>query len=126
MPSKSGSPRATVSSSPLDVTSSSAATAVARLPLASPDPWVAVATAPATEMCGSEARLCKAIPSRFRAPASSPYVTPAPRETVAAPRSTTTSAGSASSATSSVLSAMSLKECREPSARTRRAAATIS
>jgi hypothetical protein len=35
--------------------SSSAATAVARLPFASPEPCVAVATAPATEMCGSDA-----------------------------------------------------------------------
>ena len=72
MPSKSVSPRAAVTSSPLDVTSSSAATAVARLRLASPEPWVAVATAPATEMCGSEARLCSATPSRSSAPASSP------------------------------------------------------
>jgi hypothetical protein len=39
------------------VTSSRPATAVARLPLASPEPWVAVATAPATEMWGSDARL---------------------------------------------------------------------
>ena len=34
---------------------------------ASPEPCVAVATAPATEMCGSEARLCSASPSRLRA-----------------------------------------------------------
>ena len=62
-PSKSGSPREAVTSSPAEVTSSRPATAVARLPLASPEPWVAVATAPATEMWGSDARLCRARPS---------------------------------------------------------------
>ena len=51
-------------SSPAEVTSSRAATDVARLPLRSPEPCVAVATAPATEMCGSEARLASATPSR--------------------------------------------------------------
>ena len=39
-------------------------TAVARLPLWMPEPWVAVAMRPATEMCGSEARLCNAIAAR--------------------------------------------------------------
>ena len=72
MPSKPASPRALVSSSPSEVTSSSAATAVARLPFVSPEPWVAVATAPATEMWGSEARLCSASPSGSSASASSP------------------------------------------------------
>ena len=67
MPSKSASPRARRDDVALEVTSSSAATAVARLPLASPEPCVAVATAPATEMCGSEARLCSASPSPLRA-----------------------------------------------------------
>ena len=72
MPSKSGSPRETRTSSPSDVTSSSPATAVARLPLATPEPWVAVATAPATEMCGSEARLCRASPASASESASAP------------------------------------------------------
>jgi hypothetical protein len=62
MPSKSGSPRSAVITSPSDVTSSTALTAVARLPFPSPDPCVAVATAPATEMCGSDARLARARP----------------------------------------------------------------
>ena len=61
-PSKSASPRRTVRSSPSEVMSSSAATAVARLPLASPDPCVAVAIAPATAMCGSDARFPSASP----------------------------------------------------------------
>ena len=61
-PSKSGSPRRSATISPAEVTSSSARTAVARLPLRSPEPWVAVAIAPATAMCGSEARLCSARP----------------------------------------------------------------
>ena len=42
---------------PSAVTSSSADTAVARLPLSSPEPCVAVAQAPATEIWGNEARL---------------------------------------------------------------------
>ncbi len=46
--------------SPPDVTSSRPATAVARLPFVLPEPCVAVATAPATEMWGSDARLCRA------------------------------------------------------------------
>src|SRR5215216_6248361 len=104
---------------------SSPATAVARLPPASPEPWVAVATAPATEMCGSDAMLCSASRSRFSAAASSPYVMPAAKETVPAARSTTTSAGNPASVTSSVESAMSVNEWRDPSTRTRGAVATI-
>ena len=42
---------------PSAVTSSMAETAVERLPLLLPEPWVPVAQAPATEMCGREARL---------------------------------------------------------------------
>jgi hypothetical protein len=71
-PSKSGSPLEAVGVSPEAVTSSRPATAVARLPLASPEPWVPVATAPATEMWGNDARLARAIPSAARASASSP------------------------------------------------------
>ena len=71
-PSKSSSPRSTVRSSPSEVTNSNPATAVAKLPLVSPEPCVAVATAPATEMCGSEARLCRASPWGASACASSP------------------------------------------------------
>ena len=74
MPSKSGSPRSASTMSPVEVTSCRARTAVARLPV--PDPCVPVAIAPATEMCGSEARLCSAArPSRCWA--SAPYVSPA-------------------------------------------------
>ena len=71
-PSKSGSPRRTVRRSPSAVTSSRPATEVARLPLRSPEPWVAVATAPATEMCGSDARLASASPWRSSSAASAP------------------------------------------------------
>ena len=53
-----------VTTSPSAVTSSSPETAVARFPLLMPEPCVAVAQAPATEMCGSEARLCSAKPCR--------------------------------------------------------------
>ena len=52
--------RRTVRRPPSAVISSSPDTIVARFPWASPEPWVAVATAPATEMCGSEARLGRA------------------------------------------------------------------
>ena len=45
-------------------------TAVARLPSLSPEPWVAVATAPPTEMCGSEAMLWRANPCASSASAS--------------------------------------------------------
>ena len=85
-PSKSGSPRAhgddvAVGGDELDAR----ATAVARLPLASPEPWVAVAIAPAIEMCGSDARLCSASPARPARSASSPYLSPALQVTVPAP-----------------------------------------
>ena len=42
------------------VTICMAETAVERLPLLLPEPWVAVAQAPTTEMCGREARLWRA------------------------------------------------------------------
>ena len=49
-------------SEPSAVTSSTARTAVGSEPLRMPEPCVPVAQAPATEMCGSEPRLCRAIP----------------------------------------------------------------
>ena len=49
--------------SPLEVTIRIAATAAPRIALRSPDPCVAVAHAPATEICGSDARLCNANPA---------------------------------------------------------------
>src|SRR5262249_10339426 len=62
-PSNASSPRPNRSTSPDDNTSSSPATAVARFPLPTPEPCVAVAIAPPTEMCGSDARLCRATPA---------------------------------------------------------------
>src|SRR5215212_4586130 len=112
--------------SPPDVTSSRPQTAVARLPFVSPEPCVAVATAPATQMWGSDARLCKATPSAFNFSASSPYLRPALKETVFAAWSTTMSMGMASSVISSRESAMPLKEWREPRTRTPGALAIIS
>ena len=58
--------------SPSAVTTSNAETAVARFPIWSPEPCVAVAQAPATEMCGREARLFKANPAASSGAASSP------------------------------------------------------
>ncbi len=58
--------------SPSAVTNSRAVMAAARFWLATPEPWVAVAQAPATEMCGSEAMLRSAKPlasSREASPA---------------------------------------------------------
>ena len=57
---RSGFERSTVTSEPSAFTSSTADTAVDRMPLRSPEPWVPVAVAPATEMCGSEPVLCSA------------------------------------------------------------------
>jgi hypothetical protein len=56
-PGKSAEPASSVTRSPEAETSSSARTADGRFWLRSPEPWVAVAHEPATEMCGSEARL---------------------------------------------------------------------
>ena len=131
MPSKSGSPRDTLTTSPLDVTSSNPATAVARLPCRTPEPCVAVEIEPATVMWGSEARLCRATPSSFRVSTNSPYFTPPPKETVLAWRSTLIASGKepsvrVSSEISSAESAMSENEWREPSAWTLGALETIS
>ena len=67
-----GCARSTVCSVLSAPTTSSATTAVARIPLASPDPWVPVAVAPAIEMCGSEPVLCSAKPWECSAAANSP------------------------------------------------------
>ena len=87
---------------------------------------MAVATAPATEMWGSDARLARARPSRSSVSASSPYLRAAEKLTVPASRSTATSLGRPSRLTSSSESARSVNECRDPSARTRGALATTS
>ena len=68
---KPASPRVSETTSPDEVTRSSAVTAVARLPFRRPEPWVAVAIDPATEMWGSEARFASAHPSRWSAIARS-------------------------------------------------------
>ncbi len=47
-------------------------TADANVWLRLPEPWVAVATDPATEMCGSEARLASAQPADCSRAARSP------------------------------------------------------
>src|ERR1039457_3030129 len=96
-----------------------AATAVARLPLAFPEPCVAVAQAPPTEMCGSDARLCRAQPSACSRWASSPYRIPAPTVTVARSGSISMTGGRSATETSTpAVSAMRLNEYPEPRART--------
>ena len=72
MPAKSGESVSRRISSPDAVTSSSARTAAGRFWLASPEPCVAVAHEPATEICGSEAMLRTAYPALFSCWASSP------------------------------------------------------
>ena len=88
--------------------------------------FVAVATAPATEIWGSEARLCNARPSAFSLSDNSPYFMAALQVILPAVGSTATSAGMSSSVTNSRESAMSLNECREPNTRTRGARAMTS
>ena len=114
----SGSPaRDQLRSSPSAVTSSSPETDVDRQPCRSPDPCVAVATAPATEMCGSEARLGTAKPAASSVAAMSPYRLAALTRAVARALSISRTGGSAERSTwSPSVSAMSLKQCRVPSA----------
>jgi hypothetical protein len=70
-PAKRPSERSSTTTSPSGPTISTAATGDARHPLASPDPWVPVATDPATEMCGSDPRLGSAHPRSCSARPSS-------------------------------------------------------
>ena len=72
VPSWSGSPRRTVREAPDPSISVSPATAVASDAFVSPEPCVDVATAPATEMCGNEARLARAQPRSWSARETSP------------------------------------------------------
>ena len=71
-PGKSASPRRSVSTSPEAVMSSSPTTSPASERVPSPEPWVPVATAPATEMCGREAMAVSARPRACRSAATSP------------------------------------------------------
>lgn len=84
-----------------------------------------VATAPATEMCGSEARLASAHPSACRWVATSPYRRAAATVTRRRSRSMLISGGSPARLTRSPsVSPSRLKECPLPTARTRRLPAT--
>jgi hypothetical protein len=93
------------------VTISRADTAVATLPLPSPEPCVPVAHAPATEMCGKDPRLRRAWPAACRCVANSPYRTPAATVTVARSASMSIVGGNAATDTRSPgESAMRLNE----------------
>src|SRR5690606_28738821 len=83
-PGKSSAPRSRVTRAPSAVTSSRARTAADRLWLPGPEPWVPVATEPATEMCGSDARFASANPAACSSVASRAYVVAAPTRTRAA------------------------------------------
>ena len=64
------------------------------MPSRLPDPCVPVAIAPATEMWGSDARLCNATPLAWSTGASSPYVIAGLRAIVPDARSMSTVRGS--------------------------------
>lgn len=118
-PSNPSSPRRSVTGSPSAVTISIPATAALRFRLPSPEPWVAVAIEPATEMCGSEARLPSAYPASCSRRPSSAYRRLAPTRTVRAASSISKTPGRADGDSSTPeVSAMSLKECPLPSVRT--------
>lgn len=70
-PPKRGSSRPMASTEPSAVISSTSRTADESGPLPTPEPWVPVATEPATEMCGSEAMFGSARPWVYTARASS-------------------------------------------------------
>ena len=112
---------------PSAVTISIAATREPRKPFRLPEPCVAVAQAPATVMCGSEAVLCNAKPAAWTRGASRPYVTP-PSIVICRRWASTSSTGCrrSSEIRSPVESAIALKEWREPSTRTCRLLRTIS
>lgn len=89
--------------------------------IADPEPCVPVCTAPATEMCGSEARFGSARPCRCSSAARTACVVPAPTRTVSAAGSSSIGTSSRSSATSvPSVSATRLNECRDPRAFTLR------
>jgi hypothetical protein len=89
-----------------------------KIPVVKPEPCVAVAIAPATEICGNDARLCSANPFASITGASFPYFTPAPTVTVRALSSISIVSNRLRETCATVLSAMVLNECRDPSART--------
>src|SRR5690606_26581755 len=105
-------------------------TALASDPTASPEPWVAVATDPATEMCGSDARFASARPAAWTERVASPYRSPAATDATPVAGSTSTGGRPSSYRSSTtcvpVVSATSPNECRDPSALTRRERRTTS
>ena len=107
-------------------TTSSPRTAVARFPFPTPEPCVAVAIAPATEICGSDAMLCRAQPRFSSATANSPYLMPADTVTIWFSLSITNSCGKFSKVIEiASVSAMALKQWALPLARTFGFVATI-
>ena len=92
-------------------------TALVSTPFALPEPCVAVAVAPPTEMCGSDPRLCSAKPRSSSQRASSPYRVPAATVTVDASVSSANPPDSpARSMSVPAVSGRSVKEWRVPSA----------
>ena len=90
---------------------SSAVTALERLPLRIPEPWVPVAAAPATEMWGSEPRLWRARPSAARTGASCANVT-SPSTRTRSPSTSIRVGRSSSEISAPSVSPTSLNVCR--------------
>ena len=95
--------------------------------VAVPEPWVPVAQAPATEMCGSEPRLGSASPCSCSYRASSPYRTPGAHGDRLASGSNDRRGGHRGQRDESpIVSAIALKEWPVPRARIRPLVATSS
>lgn len=109
-----------VTSEPSGLTSSTAQTAVDKMPLPSPEPCVPVAVAPATDIWGSDPVLCSANPCRCSLAARIPYVVPPETDTVQCSASTLIPGSISDSEMSAPPgeSAIELKECRVPRALT--------
>ncbi len=126
-PSKPGSPRRSSTRSPSPVTSSRPETADASPWLPEPEPWVPVATAPATDRCGSEARFGSARPAASNASTTSPYRSPAATRACRCAVSISTAGGRpAIESCRPSVSASGLNEWPVPSTRTRRCDVTSS
>ncbi len=84
-PAKSAWLRSMPSNSPSAVTISTADTAAAKQRARSPEPWVPVEQAPATEICGREPMVCSAKPAASKGGATWANVIPAAMVTLGVP-----------------------------------------
>jgi hypothetical protein len=107
----------TCATSPDARTTSSPTTACASEGFRTPEPCVPVATAPAVEMCGRDARFPSAQPRASRPAATCACVMPAATRTVRRSVSMSSTGGRSPSETwTASVSAIALNECVDPSA----------